>query len=166
MHRPCLRIGLVSRAVGYSESALDGTKLPAWFIIERKQVFLSGFAAGASSRGKGIRTDVNSRPDADAQRPLAPGNVPRVVSRIFKRRRNLIKVRGDAPTVNFFSVVPWFDVPPPYIRCQYIHPAITRLYFIIVYTGLLFIICLLIYIFIKIIARGTSLFHIYFFFNV
>lgn len=75
------------RAVGYSESALGGTKLPAWFIIERKQVFLSGLAAGASSTGKGIRTDVNSRPDADAQRPLAPGNVSRVVSRIFKRRR-------------------------------------------------------------------------------
>lgn len=96
----CFPIGCLYRSVGYSESALGGTKLLPDLLLSVSRFSFRGLPPVRAAE-KGSGTDVNSRPDA--QRPLVSGNVSRVVSRIFKRRENLIKAR-NTPTVIFFIV--------------------------------------------------------------
>lgn len=65
------------------ESALGGTKLLPDLLLSVSRFSFRGLPPARAGKGSG--TDVNSRPDA--QRPPMSGNVSRVVSRIFKRRR-------------------------------------------------------------------------------
>lgn len=76
--------GCLYCSVEYSESALGGTKLLPDLLLSVSRFSFRGLPP-ARAAGKGSGTDVNSRPDA--QRPPVSGNVSRVVSRIFKRRR-------------------------------------------------------------------------------
>lgn len=105
-HRACIALSDIPKV------PLGGTKLSLSDLllsVSRFSFRVSPLARALEGKGSGLTLIVDPTPNA--QRPLAPGNVSRVVSRIFERRvgENLIKAR-NTPTVIFFLVVPWLDV--------------------------------------------------------